>query len=227
MCEQAISLLLIEDDDAIRTLLARGLRAHGYVVDQAADGGSGLEKALTGAYDLVLLDLGLQGWHGFEILAQCRSRVGTPFIVITARTDLDARLRSFEHGAVDWIAKPLFVEELVARIRARLGRHREERRRIVQFGGVEVDADAREVRVDGALVVFTAHELAILLHLAERAGRAVTRDQLRESALPFGSDALDRTIDSHISRIRKKLGAEGSHLATVFGIGYRLDGAAR
>jgi DNA-binding response OmpR family regulator len=149
-------------------------------------------------------------------------RVSTPVVVLSARTELQARLESFRLGAVDYVAKPFFLEELVARIRARLALRETGPRRLVQVGATEVDLDARRATRDGDDLGLTAHEFNLLAWLAARPGRAVTRQELAENALD-SSGVTDRTVDSHVSRIRQKLGDDGKRIATVWGIGYRLE----
>ncbi len=164
---------------------------------------------------------------GFEVLATWRGRSSTPVIVLTARTDLESRLRAFELGAVDYLPKPFWIEELVVRIRARLRIGHAgvaAPARAVRWDDVVLDLDARAVHVAGAPLALTAHEFNVLSYMVERPGRAVTRRQLAEAALPAAGDRSDRTVDSHIARIRRKLGRPGgARLATVWGIGYRFD----
>jgi DNA-binding response OmpR family regulator len=145
-------------------------------------------------------------------------------LVLTARTDLDVRVRVLDAGAADYMPKPFWVDELVARIRAGLRRSVAEPRRI-EWGDTVVDLDARTVFVKDTQVLLTGTELALLTFLLQRPGRAISRAQLAEAALSADGPRLDRTIDSHIARIRRKLGAEaGARIATVWGIGYRFDG---
>ncbi len=216
------SILVVEDDlHAVQGLLS-GLRRHGFDVEVAMDGADASERALDERWDLVVLDLMLPGKSGFEVLEAMSGRVSTPVLVLSARTELEARLRSFRLGAVDYVSKPFFIEELVARIRARLRIGEGVPRRVVALGGVEIDLDARRVTRDGADLGLTAHEFNLLAWLAERPGRAVSREDLARRAL--GSEGVsDRTVDSHLSRVRAKLGEEGRAIATVWGIGYRLD----
>ena len=175
-------------------------------------------------FDLVLLDLMLPERTGFEVLESMRTRVSVPVIVLSALTDLPARLRSFEAGAIDFVPKPFFMEELVARIRSRMDVRLATPRRELPLADVVLDLDARLVRRDGADLGLTGYEFNVLAFLRERAGRAQTRTQIADSALSEDGECTDRTVDSHISRIRKKLGpAAGARIQTVWGIGYRCD----
>jgi two-component system OmpR family response regulator len=218
-----MSRLLVAEDDlnALQGILS-GLRRAGFTVDAVTHGFDAVERALAGSYDLMVLDLMLPGCSGFDVLEALHGRTSTPVLVLSARSELPARLRSFELGAVDYLPKPFFVEELVARVRARLGL-REQTRRVVQVGGVEVDLDGRRAARRGVDLGLTGHEFNVLAWLIERPGRAVSREQLVERALGADGGQLDRTVDSHVSRVRRKLGAEGAQIRTVWGIGYRYD----
>lgn len=222
--ESETRILVVEDDPPIAAGIVRGLTHAGFSVELATDGERGAALGLAEAFALTVLDLMLPGRGGFEVLELWRERTSTPVIVLTARTDLDARLRAFELGAVDYLPKPFWVEELVARIRARLRRTAGAPGRVVRWDDVVLDPGARTVQVGGAPLALTAHEFNVLAYMVERPGRAVTRRQLAEATLPAGGDRSDRTIDSHIARIRRKLGRPaGARLATVWGIGYRFD----
>lgn len=215
-------VLVVEDDLAIGTSLLRGLRAAGFTAELQTEGTGAVDRALACGCDAVVLDLMLPGASGLEILAALRGRTAMPIVVLTARVDLDARLQAFADGAADFVAKPFFVEELVARLRARLGGVGQARR-TVRFDDVEIDLDGRQVRVAGADAGLTGHELNVLVHLVTRPGRAVTRRQLVEHALSADADVSDRTVDSHVTRVRRKLGDAGVRLRTVWGVGYRFD----
>lgn len=217
-------VLVVEDDPSIGSKLVRGLREAGFRVSLATTGELAVQSAAREQVDLVLLDLNLPDVPGFEVLDALRSRHAVPIFVLTARTELRDRIRAFDLGAVDFLAKPFWMEELIARIRVRLSVPDEGDRRRVRWADVVVDLDARLVqRDDGADLGLTAHEFNVLALLIERRGNALTREQIAQSALPFEGDRQDRTVDSHVSRIRRKLGPAGARIRTVWGIGYRLD----
>ena len=219
------SVLLVEDDHALAAGLVQGLKRHGFEVELVTTGTDVVPLALSGAHDLIVLDLMLPGASGFDILEQLQHRSSPPVIVLTARTELADRLRSFELGAVDYVCKPFWAAELVARIRIRLGLGAAppESPRVLAFGALTLDLSAREVMVAGEQVKLTRTELDVLAYLAQRPGRAIARSQLVAQVLPtVEDDAAARTVDTHITRIRKKLGAEGARVATVWGIGYRF-----
>ncbi|MCK6524122.1 response regulator transcription factor [Myxococcota bacterium] len=215
-------VLVVEDDLSLATELSRGLRASGYTVELATDGDGVAERVLDGRFDAVVLDLMLPGRSGVEILEALQGRVSAPVVVLTAKTSLPARLEAFRAGAADYLPKPFFLEELVARLDARLGR-RGDAPRVVRLGEVTLDLDARTAERAGVDLGLTPHELNVLAWLASRPGKAATRAQIVEAALSTDGDTQERTLDSHIARIRKKLGPEGAALKTVWGVGYRLD----
>lgn len=219
------SLLVVEDDPAIASRLVRGLRQAGFAVELRTDGEQALASALNGVFDMVLLDLMLPGRDGLELLQLWRGRLSVPVLVLTARTDLDARLSSFELGAVDWMAKPFFMEELLMRVRTRL-RISTRERRTVAWADAVADMDARRLDVAGVDAGLTAHQFNLLAFLLDRPRRVVARQQLAEGALTLESSTAARTVDSHIARIRKALGPQAAKaIRTVRGFGYCFDPA--
>jgi two-component system OmpR family response regulator len=216
-------VLVVEDDPQVLQGLVSGLSRAGFLVSVAMDGDEGARRALHEPFDVVVLDLMLPGRTGFEVLEAMSGRVTTPVVVLSARTELEARLKSFQLGAIDFVPKPFWIEELVVRIRSRLAIKPDEARRTLAVGTATIDVDARTVTRDGVDLGLTAHELNLLVWLVERPGRSVSRRQLVERCLPEEHDATERTVDSHVSRIRKKLGPDGARIHTVWGIGYRYD----
>jgi two-component system, OmpR family, response regulator len=217
------NLLVVEDDAGVATGLVRGLRAAGFEVELATNGLDGAKKALEGRFDAIVLDLMLPGESGFTILEQLQGRSSVPVIVLTAKTDLSDRLKCFGLGAADFIAKPFWMEELVARLRTRLRLGVDVPKRVIQWKKAVLDLDARTVTVEGSPAALTRHEFDVLAYLVERAGRAISRDQLAERTLGAFEPADPRTVDTHVARIRKKLGDAGASIVTVWGIGYRFE----
>jgi len=217
------SVLIVEDDAAVASGLVTGLKNVGFSVELAADGETGTKRALSGEFDLVILDLNLPERDGFGVLEALSGRISTPVIVLTARTELETRLKSFSLGAVDYIPKPFWMEELVARIQSRLRIREDDPHRVIAWSNVVVDLDARTVNLDEAPVELTSHEFNVLAYLVERPDRAITRKQLADHALPESGSRYGRTVDSHMCRIRNKLGDEASeHIKTVWGVGYKF-----
>lgn len=222
-------ILVVEDDPSIAASVVRSLRAAGYDVELCSDGDDAIEKATHApapGFAAIVLDIMLPTVTGFDVLAACRSRIAAPIIVLSAKTGLSDRLQSFELGAVDYIAKPFFMEELLARLRVRVGDATvvTAPRRQVAWADVVVDLDARITKVGNAAVALTPSELNVLVHLVERPGRAVSRAQIAEAALSVSGEVTDRTVDSHVARLRAKLGERAAKaIATVWGIGYRFQ----
>jgi two-component system response regulator MtrA len=216
-------VLLVEDDERLGRQVVDSLRNAGLDPVWTTRGDDALAQDF-GVYALVILDLMLPGAHGFDVLKALRtSHHPVPVIVLSARQDTADKIRGFELGADDYLTKPFWPEELTARVRARLrrpaltaGSH------IVEIGDVRIDLDGRTVSVESAAIDVTRAEFNILAALARRPGAAVSRTALVESALDQESEADHRTLDVHVSRIRRKLGTQSGILATVWGVGYRL-----
>lgn len=213
-------ILLVEDDASMAATIVRALRAEGFEVELATDGERALALAASRPFALALLDLRLPVVDGYAVLERLGKRGALPIIVVTAGTELADRMRAFDLGAVDFLPKPFWIEELLARVQLRLRRpKRREAGRKVTLGVRVVDLDARTV----SGVDLTRAEFDVLLFLLERRGQALTREFIAAGALSQGGDGAIRTVDSHIGRIRKKLGAEGRLISTVWGVGYRCE----
>jgi two-component system, OmpR family, response regulator len=223
-------VLLVEDDLRLASLTKEYLEGHGVAVVLASDGRRGQEEALTGKYDAVLLDLMLPGKDGLEVCREVRARSDVPIVVLTARGEEADRVMGLELGADDYLAKPFSPRELLARIRAVVRRAKGRAgpaRDVVKVGSLSVDPAARRVTLGGKEVFLTGYEFALLLALARRAGRVLTREQLMELARGSAEDAFDRSIDVHVSRLRQKLGDDPKRprlIKTVRGAGYVLAG---
>ena len=214
------TILVVEDDPAIASNIVRGLKSAGFEVELATSGTAGLEIAVRTKPALVILDLMIPELHGHEVLTQLRAISTVPVIVLTASGTLDDRLKSFGLGADDFLAKPFWFEELLARVRTRLRIQIESPRRTVVWADAELDLDARIARTSGRDIELTPSEFLLVSFLAERRNRAVSRVHLADA---LGGGVSDRTIDSHIARARKKLGEAGNAITTVWGIGYRMN----
>jgi len=215
-------ILVVEDDTAVAAGLVQGLKRAGFAIELATTGPQALAVLKVVVVDLVLLDLSLPEQDGLDVLEHLRARVSVPVIVLTARTALSERLKSFELGANDFVAKPFWFEELLARIRAHLRISATREHHLVKWADCEVDLDARRVKAAGADVELTPTEFSVLAALVAHPGTAISRDRLAKLASNTG-EILGRTIDSHVARIRKKLGNGASALQTVKAVGYRFD----
>ena len=222
-------VVLVEDDDAIRSSLTRALSAAGHAVTAVASGLDGISAAAKEQPDVVLLDLGLPDLDGRDVLAMVRSVNDVPVIVVTARDDDPSMIRLLDAGADDYVVKPFTASHLDARIRAVLRRTGAPDRvePAVTVGGLTIDPRSRVVVVDGRTVELTRKEFDLLLALARRAGHVVSKRELLAEVwqLPWGGG--DRTVDVHLSWLRRKLGesaAEPRYLHSVRGVGVKLAG---
>ena len=223
---EALRVLIIEDEASIRRGLSDVLRFRGCHVGIAADGAQGLKLALEGTWDLIVLDIMLPELDGFSVCERLR-RAGreTPVLMLTAKGDEDDIVRGFEAGANDYVTKPFGVRELTARLDALLRRSSRIVRSKFQAGPLEVDSERLEARCGGRAFELTAREARILWVLGQDAGRIVSRRALLRDAWDMNNaEQLEtRTVDVHIAKLRKKLGAYGDLISTVRGQGYRLS----
>jgi DNA-binding response OmpR family regulator len=223
-------VLLVEDDARLATLTREYLEGHGVAVVHVGDGRRGLDEALSGRYDAVLLDLMLPGKDGLEVCREVRARSDVPILVLTARGEEADRVMGLELGADDYLSKPFSPRELLARIRAVVRRAKGRAgpsAATVRVGGLVVDPSARRVTLDGREIALTGYEFALLEALARRAGRILAREQLIELAGGSAEEAFDRSVDVHVSRLRQKLGDDPKRprlIKTVRGAGYLLAG---
>lgn len=221
--ESNLSVLLIDDDTELCELMEEFLGSRGIRIDAIHDGRKGLAQAFDRVYDLVLLDVMLPGLDGFELLRQVRRRSDVPIIMLTARTAKDDRVMGLEAGADDYLPKPFDPDELVARIRAvlrRSGRFPAPGVEILEVNGVGLSPGTRQVWSDGKTVDLTTIEFDILDLIIRSAGRVVSRHELAAAIHQRPASPLDRSLDVHVSHLRKKLGRLGAVIRTVRGVGY-------
>ncbi len=217
-------VLLVEDDETLGRQVADNLRRAGYDVEWVTRGDEALSADFA-SFALVILDLMLPGAHGFDVLKALRTdHHDVPVLLLSARQDTADKVRGLELGADDYLTKPFWPEELLARVRARLRRPAlAAAGRAVAVGPLLVDRDRRIAMVDGATVDLTRVEFDLIAALASRPGAAVSRAWLVEHVLDSTRDGGERTLDVHVSRLRRKLGRAGALIGTVWGVGYRLD----
>jgi two-component system, OmpR family, response regulator CpxR len=223
-------ILIIDDDVELCSLVTEYLASEGFKVEAVYDGERGLERALQDDYSLVVLDVMLPGMNGFEVLRRIRSSSSLPVLLLTARGEDVDRIVGLEIGADDYLPKPFNPRELVARIRAILRRTQESTAapgsqvpEVVKIGDVELDPATRTVRHAGKPVDLTSVEFNLLEVLLREAGRVVTRERLASAVLSRKFSPFDRSIDMHVSKIRRKLGdSDGGseYIKTVRGVGY-------
>jgi two-component system response regulator CpxR len=219
-------ILVIDDDVELCSLVSEYLRPEGFQVEAVHDGKTGLARAISGDHLLIVLDVMLPGLNGFDVLRRIRDGSRIPVILLTARGEDVDRIVGLEIGADDYLPKPFNPRELVARIRAILRRSRKGREQdvpeVIRVGDVELDPATRSVLHRGKPVEFTSVEFALLQVLLREAGRVVTREALVDEVLGRKFSPFDRSIDMHVSKVRKKLGDSdtGDHIKTVRGTGY-------
>jgi DNA-binding response OmpR family regulator len=227
-------ILVIDDEKDIVDLVVYNLEKAGLKTARAYDGEMALRKAASESVDMVILDVMLPGMDGWEVLKKLRGQektASTPILMLTAKGDETEKVLGLELGADDYLTKPFSSKELVARARALLRRRGGPAevaapKARLDFEDLEVDPDSFEVRVGKTAkkeVALTAKEFQLLHYMASRPGRVVTRELLLDEIWNMDSDVETRTVDVHMRRLRKKLGATASHLKTVRGVGYKFS----
>ncbi len=218
-----LSILLVDDDTELTALMAEYFGNQDIELAIANDGLKGLNRALEGNFDLVLLDVMLSNLEGFEVLRQLRRRSAVPVIMLTARTEHGDRIEGLNAGADDYLAKPFSPDELRARIQAvlrRAGRGPALKTETMEANGVRLHSNTRQVTCDGSAVDVTSIEFDILELLVRSAGRVVSRDDLTRFLYNRQANPMERALDVHMSHLRKKLERGQSLIKTIRGVGY-------
>ncbi|WP_437595673.1 response regulator [Sorangium sp. So ce590] len=228
-------ILVVDDEARIREVLLYALQKEGYTVTAVADGRAALDAAGAGQVDLIVLDVMLPELDGLEVCRRLRAASRMPILFLSARGDEVDRIVGLELGGDDYLTKPFSPRELVARVRALLRRAEapppapppaDARTAVLRHGPIEVDTDRHEARYLGQLVSLTATELGVLGALLERPGVVLSRGQLMQRAYRYDNLITERTIDTHVRRIRAKFRVVGGDpIATVHGVGYKVHGA--
>lgn len=222
------TILIIEDENDLAELVAFNLEKEGFRSLIAPDGPSGLEAARHNSPDLILLDLMLPGMSGMEICKVLKSNEKTariPIVMLTAKGEEIDRVVGFEVGADDYVIKPFSPRELLLRVKAVLRRAGtgESMSKIIKVSTISIDTDRHIVTVDGNEVILTTTEFKLLFNLAERLGRVQSRDRLLKDVWGFNHMGDTRTVDTHITRLRSKLGEAGEMIKTIRGFGYKME----
>jgi two-component system phosphate regulon response regulator PhoB len=225
-------ILIIEDEPDIRKTLEYNISREGYEVTCASSLSEGRQKLKSASFSLLLLDLMLPDGSGLDLcreLKQDKSLSSMPVIILTAKDDEVDKVVGFELGADDYVTKPFSVRELILRVKAVLkrGERKSDNMEVQrQFGELKIDVDSHEVYVNDEQVNLTALEFKLLRQLVDRRGRVQSRDQLLSDVWGYSSDVTTRTVDTHIKRLREKLGDMGKYVQTIRGVGYKFTRTA-
>ncbi len=219
-----MKVLVVEDETRIAQFIEMGLREQGWMVDVQHRGDEAMTALESRVYDLVILDIMLPGRDGLSILRQLRENANpVPVILLTARNTLNERVEGLQVGADDYITKPFYVEELIARIQAVIRRSSGHEQSLRQVGPLMLNLPRREVRINGREIEMTAREFNLLEYLTRSPGRVYTRTQILERVWDLHFDPSTNIVDVYIQRLRKKIGNEkDSLIETVRGVGYRI-----
>ncbi|WP_270169723.1 response regulator transcription factor [Paenibacillus sp. SYP-B4298] len=225
-------VLVIEDEPTLARLLSYNLMQEGYETTVVDHGAEGLQVALQGSFELIILDIMLPGMNGFEVLTKLRqNRIATPVIILTARNAEEEVVQGLKHGADDYITKPFGVAELLARVSAVLRRSqneevrsKEQTEKVITAGVLSIYPEKYEVVLDGEVVPLRPKEFEVLLYLVQRPGMVITRDDLMNVVWGFDYIGGQRTVDVHVSSLRKKLelGQQSVQIESIRGVGYKL-----
>lgn len=216
-------ILVADDEPRIRDLLRIILESRGFIVAEAENAAAALKEFAAAPTDLVILDVMMPGMDGFECCRQLRAITDCPILMVTAKGEDYDQVQGFESGADDYIIKPFTPMVLAARVQALLRRSLRETKQRSVFGNLIIDTEAREVTADGASIVLSRKEYDLLLYLAENYNISLSRDQLLEYVWGYDYLGSSNTVDTHINRLRAKLGKCGSYIATLRGYGYRFE----
>ena len=218
-------ILVVDDEQRMRKLIKDFLTAKGYKILEAEDGEKALEvyEKNKNQINLILLDVMMPKIDGWSVLRQIRQDSKVPIIMLTARGEEQDELFGFELGVDEYISKPFSPKILVARVEAILKRTNQTNTEITEYGGIEIDKEGRTVKVDGKLVELSLREYELLVYLVDNTNIALSRDKILNNVWNYDYYGDSRTIDSHIKKIRHKLGKKGKYIKTIRGIGYKFE----
>jgi len=221
-------VFIVEDEPDLRDTLKYNLENEGFIVEAFSNGEDFLSSVDKNKPNLVILDLMLPGVSGLDVCRELRSNDnydGIGIVMLTAKSEEIDRIVGFELGADDYVTKPFSVRELILRVKVLLKKRTDDgaNEQILEFGPILMNLDAHEVSIDGKIVNLTALEFKLLKHLLKRKGRVQTRDQLLGDVWGYSSEVTTRTVDTHIKRLREKLGEPGDLIQTIRGVGYRFN----
>src|SRR6478735_3479856 len=221
-------ILLVEDEEDLRMTLTDRLRSEGYVAEQAVDGAEGVQKALHGKYDLIMLDVMLPKKSGFDVCRDIRNAgVTAPIIMLTARGQLVDKVLGLKIGADDYVTKPFEVLELLARVEAQIRRGATQQKGsdVLQFGPVRIDLKGTTVSREGRVLPLSAREFRLLRYFAQNPGTTLSREVLLKEVWGYSEETFTRTVDVHVGSLRQKLEKDPKQpamIVTVPGLGYKF-----
>ena len=218
-------ILVVDDEARMRKLIRDFLAAKGFSILEAEDGEKALEvfEENKNKITLILLDVMMPKLDGWSVLRQIRQESKVPIIMLTARGEEQDELFGFELGVDEYISKPFSPKILVARVEAILKRTNQDTKEVKEYGGIEIDKEGRTVKVDGKVVELSLREYELLTYLVENQNIALSRDKILNNVWNYDYYGDSRTIDSHIKKIRHKLGKKGKYIQTMRGIGYKFE----
>ena len=219
-----LKVLVVDDEERMRKLISDFLKIKGYETVEAGDGEEAIDVFFADKeIALIILDVMMPKMDGWEVLKTVREHSKVPVIMLTARTEETDELKGFEYGADEYISKPFSPKILVARVEAILRRSGVNQDEVVRIGGIEVDKSAHSVKIDGKEIELSFKEYELLLYFIENKGIALSREKILNNVWNYDYFGDARTIDTHVKKLRAKMGAKGDYIKTVWGVGYKFE----
>ena len=217
-----MKILVVDDEELIRSVIREYAELEGYTVDEAANGAEAIDKCDNNDYDLIIMDIMMPKVDGYQSVKKIKENKSIPILMLSARGEEYDKLLGFDLGIDDYVQKPFSTRELMARVKAILKRSKKENEK-KEYGGLIIDELAREVSVDGKQVTLTLKEFELLKYLADNQNIAVSREKLLSSIWGYDFYGDDRTVDTHIKTLRSKLGKYKDYIVTLRGVGYKFE----
>lgn len=221
---ERLKVLVVDDEDRMRKLISDFLKIKDFDVLEACDGDEAVDRFFSDKdIALIILDVMMPKMNGWDVLKTIREHSKVPVIMLTARSEEQDELKGFEYGADEYISKPFSPKILVARVEAILRRSGINQEDVINIGGIEVDKSAHSVKIDGAEVELSFKEYELLVYFIENKGIALSREKILNNVWNYDYFGDARTIDTHVKKLRAKMGAKGDYIKTVWGMGYKFE----
>ena len=221
---ERLKVLVVDDEDRMRKLISDFLKIKDFDVLEACDGDEAVDRFFSDKdIALIILDVMMPKMNGWDVLKTIREHSKVPVIMLTARSEEQDELKGFEYGADEYISKPFSPKILVARVEAILRRSGMNQDDVINIGGIEVDKSAHSVKIDGAEVELSFKEYELLVYFIENKGIALSREKILNNVWNYDYFGDARTIDTHVKKLRAKMGAKGDYIKTVWGMGYKFE----